>query len=270
MFYPAEMPFQITELSTTHVLDRTFTPDFYFDGEKHDFWEIVYVSDGKLEVTEDENVYIMSEHDIVFHAPNEFHRLRSADNTSPRVFNLSFRAEGELPKLLTGGILSLSAELHKEFMEIFSMLRDFVQFCNKQIPETPVAYEIGCRLSSFFLRLTRESQAKNSISTSAGARTYRSVVEMMHREVYSNLSLEEFSGRSFISVSYLKKLFARYAGISPKGYYANLRVAEAQKLLSTGIPISDVAEKLNFSSASYFTLFFKNHTGITPMQYRKK
>jgi len=269
MFYSVEMPFHITDLSN-HVLDRTFTSDFYFDGEKHDFWEIVYVAEGKLEVTEDEKVYIMSEHDMVFHAPNEFHRLRSADNTTPRVLNLSFRAEGTLPELLTGGILSLSSELHKEFLEIMSMLQDFVLFRRKRIVEAPSAYEIGCRLSAFLLRLIRESQAKDSISTSAGARTYRSVVELMHREVYSNLSLEDFAGRSFISVSYLKKLFGRYAGISPKGYYANLRVAVAQKLLRTGIPVSDVAEKLNFSSASYFTLFFKNQTGITPMQYRKK
>ncbi len=269
MFYPVETPFRITDLSN-QILDRRFSEDFYFDGEKHDFWEIVYVVDGKLEVTEDEKVYILGERDIVFHAPNEFHRLRSAENTCPRVLNISFRVQGDLPEHLKSGVLNLSSELHKEFLEIAEMLRDFVLFQRGKISKAVSAFEASCYLSAFFMQLLQESQTTDSLSTSNGAKTYSALVELMHKEIYSNLSLEEFAKKSFISVSYIKKLFNRYAGISPKSYYANLRTTEAQRLLLTDIPISDIAEKMNFSSASYFTLFFKNQTGCTPIQYRKR
>ena len=34
-----------------------WNPEFVFHGESHDFWEIVLVTDGAVEVTEDEKVY---------------------------------------------------------------------------------------------------------------------------------------------------------------------------------------------------------------------
>ena len=267
MFYQVEHKFQITEFFFT-VLDRRFPKHFDFDGEKHNFWEIVYVLDGKIEVTEDEKVYVMSERDILFHAPNEFHRVRSAEDTTPRVINVSFRADGDLPQYLKNGVLHLSSVLHSEYMEIVEML----QRCESQRAKNEYTdyFEVSCRMSAFFLRLIREGYAKDNFSTSAGARAYSFLVEMMHRETCNNLSLEDLAKKSFISISYIKKLFNHYAGISPKRYYTGLRVTEAQRLLLTDIPISEIAEKMNFSSASYFTLFFKEQTGYTPIKYRRE
>ena len=268
MFYPIDITFQITDFFQ-FVLDRRFPENFNFDGEKHNFWEIVYVLDGKLEVTEDEKVYIMGEKDIIFHAPNEFHCLRSAENTCPHVLNVSFRINGSLPEHLKNGVLHLSSVLHDEYIEIVNMLTACDLYNKNKMAEPLGVYEVNCRMSAFFIRLLRESQVTDSLSTSTGAQTYRSLVELMHKEVYNNLSLEDLAKKSYISVSYIKKLFKHYSGISPKSYYLNLRVSEAQKLLLSDISISDITEKMNFSSASYFTIFFKNQTGYTPMQYRK-
>lgn len=268
MFYPTEPTFQITDFFyKVHV--RRFSKNFNFDGEKHNFWEIVYVTDGKIEVTEDEKVYVLGEKDIIFHAPDEFHRIRSIENTCPRVLNVSFRANGDLPEFLKNGVMHLSSALHEEYTDIVSMLQSWKLHRNENAEKTINLFEISCRLSAFFMRLIRESKTKESLSSSVGARTYSSVVEMMHKEIYNNLSIEDFAKKNYISVSYIKKLFNHYAGISPKSYYSNLRISEAEKLLLSDIPISDVAEKMNFSSSSYFTLFFKSQTGYTPMQYRK-
>ncbi len=268
MFFPINNTFQITDFF--HIpLDRRFSENFNFDGEKHNFWEVVYVMDGKIEVTEDEKVYIMGERDIIFHSPNEFHCLRSAENTCPRVLNVSFRASGNLPKHLKNGVFHLSSALHDEYIKIVNMLNACDLYHKKDTADPLSLYEVSCLMSAFFIRLLRESQAKDSLSTSVGAQTYSSLVDLMHKEICNNLSLEDLAKKSYISVSYIKKLFRQYAGTSPKNYYINLRVSEAQKLLLTNIPISDIADKMNFSSAGYFTLFFKNQTGYTPTQYRK-
>jgi len=268
MFYSVDNKFKITDFY--HLLfDRKFSSNYNFDGEKHDFWEIVYVLEGKIEVTEDEKVYILGERDIIFHAPNEFHCLRSAENTSPRVLTLSFRIDGDLPEHLKNGVLHLSSSLHEEYIKIVGIVKEDDGYITRCTNDQMKLFEVSTRMSAFFLRLLHESHTKDSRSTSSGAKTYSCVVELMNKEVYSNLSIEDFAKKSYISVSYIKKLFRLYAGISPKSYYINLRVTEAQKLLISGIPISDVAEKMNFSSPSYFTLFFKNQTGYTPMEYRK-
>lgn len=261
MFYPINPAFQISEFYKL-VFDRRFPKDFHFDGEKHDFWEIVYVVDGKVEVTEDEKVYILGERDMVFHAPDEFHRLRSAESSCPRVMNISFRISGEMPEHLKNGVLHLSSALHEEYTRIVGELQDCIK-------KEDGFFGVSLSLSSFFMRLIHESHTKDSLSTSAGAQVYRTLVKLMHNEVYKNLSLEDFSKKSYISVSYIKKLFNHYAGIGPKSYYSSLRLIEAQKLLLSGFSATEVAEKLNFSSSGYFTIFFKNQTGYTPTQYRK-
>ena len=48
------------------------------------------------------------------------------------------------------------------------------------------------------------------------------------------------------------------------------RVHAAEKLLiSSSIPISDVAGKVGFADYNYFTRIFKAHTGMTPRNFRK-
>ncbi len=266
MFRTVNTSFQITEFFNK-VFDRRFSKDFTFLGEKHDFFEVVYVLDGIIEVTEDEKIYKMGERDIIFHAPNEFHRIRSDQNSSPHVLNVSFKLNGDLPQSLKEGVMHLSSALHEEYVKTVGMLAGVL----RESDGDPTAlFEISCRLSALFLRLSQESKATDSLCVTAGAKTYSAVVQMMQREVNRNLCAEDFAKANYISISYLKKLFYHYAGISPKSYYHNLRRTEAKRLLLSGATVSEVSESMNFSSPAYFTVFFKNQTGLTPTEYRKR
>ena len=104
--------------------------------------------------------------------------------------------------------------------------------------------------------------------TNASAIEYNKVVSDMARCVCEGYDLSTFAKRSSISLSYLKLLFSKYAGVSPKSYYTALRATEAARLLRTGMGVSDVAFHMSFASAAYFTLFFKKHFGITPQKYK--
>ena len=47
------------------------------------------------------------------------------------------------------------------------------------------------------------------------------------------------------------------------------RMLEARRLLlHTGLGVGAIAERLNFSDASYFVRFFKRHAGATPREFR--
>lgn len=89
-------------------------------------------------------------------------------------------------------------------------------------------------------------------------------MEAMKESVRENLSLEDIAQRKHTSVSYIKYLFHRYAGVGAKQYYATIRLNEAIKLLEEGEAVTEVSAKLNFSSPEYFSLFFKKQTGLPP------
>ena len=49
------------------------------------------------------------------------------------------------------------------------------------------------------------------------------------------------------------------------------RVDEAKKLLcGSSLPINTVSLHIGYSNFSYFTKMFKENTGLTPLEYRRK
>jgi two-component system response regulator YesN len=47
-------------------------------------------------------------------------------------------------------------------------------------------------------------------------------------------------------------------------------VRHAARLLDEGFSATEIADKMNFSSPNYFSVFFKKHTGTMPSEYKKK
>lgn len=99
---------------------------------------------------------------------------------------------------------------------------------------------------------------------------YQKLVETMRSALYENLTMQEIASRNAISLTTMKELFRKYAGIGPKHYYAEMRGIEALKLLEEGMDIVEIAEKMNYSSPNYFSVSFKNQFGAPPGQYRKE
>lgn len=248
-------------LSVNRVLEKTHD----YVGESHDFWEVVYVDDGEIEVTEDGNVYMLGEGDIIFHAPMEFHRIKSYGGTTPNVINLSFGLIGSYPRELLSGVFRLDEVGRKEFIKISNYIREWLK---EEEPDPFLGQELAARWLSFMLRLARSYEPEQKKLSAERVSTYKRCIEIMNEEIYNNVSVAEVADRMFVSVSYVKVLFARYAGVSPKTYYTTLRVNESKKMLAEGKSVREIAERMNFSTPGYFSVFFKKHTGMTPKHYK--
>ena len=108
------------------------------------------------------------------------------------------------------------------------------------------------------------------MSTTKSAQEYRKIVEAMRRGLHKNLTLSDLSKECHVSVSYIKTLFQTQVGISPKLFYTQLRRTEALRLLMGGVPVGEVAERMNFSSPNYFSSFMKKHLGMPISEYLRK
>ena len=237
-------------------------PHFAFTGEQHVFWEIVLVLKGKVTVTEDEKLYTLSENQIIFHGPMEFHRIASAEGTCPEVLVMSFLATGQLPEALKDGVFTLRPEQIRTYREIFQQTqRLLTASC-----EDPYQSQETAQLLAAFLIQTGRKTAENALLSSPAGELYRKLVQEMHKQIAENRTLEQLAASCGVSVSYMKLLFQQFAGMPPKTYYNRLRLQEAQRLLVLGKTVREVAETLNFSSASYFASFYKRMTDKKPSQ----
>ena len=249
-----------------NALNQTFSKEFDFKGESHNFIEAVYVASGSVQITEDEKVYILNEGDIIFHAPMEFHCLKSYGNTSPNIRNLSFTVSGNLPNIIFDGVYHLTSEQQVTFLKCFDLAWQYET--SEKISKYMGQYILS-NLYSLLIDICTELEVQDAFSAETSARTYTEIVTTMQEALYKNFSLYEFASSNNISVSYLKKLFIRYANVSPKTFYNSLRIKEACRLLAVGLSVSAIAEKMNFSSPNYFSLFFKKHLGCTPIEYKR-
>ena len=83
----------VQKVVTIHY--QALEKNYSFPEEKHDFWEIVYIDKGRVQVRSDDENLILSQGEIVFHRPNEFHSIKALDS-SPNFFVVSFVCKSPL------------------------------------------------------------------------------------------------------------------------------------------------------------------------------
>lgn len=81
----------------------------------------------------------------------------------------------------------------------------------------------------------------------------------------SNSELAEIAG---ISEVYLRRLFQKQFGVSPKQYILDMRIKKAEQFLTTNMRINDIAEKCGYASVYHFSRSFRQYTGASPTEYR--
>ena len=251
-----ESKFTIDELFSS--FDYHWDKYFTYAGERHNSWEIIYVLSGEVESVEEGRVYVLHEGDMLLHAPMEFHKIRSSGGTDPHLYILSFSTAGEIPRSLKEGIFNLSQAQHKHYIKCFAL----AQKCSSGNASEYEGQLCALHLSAFLIELSF-NQGHSTLLDTPSAKEYHKAVRAMKQSVCENITLNELSNRCNISISYLKSLFKKYAGISPKNYYNNMRYDEALRLLKSGLSGAQTAERLNFSSESYFS-FFMNHQKDQP------
>ncbi len=250
-----------------NILKQRHEKNFVYDGEYHDFIEMALLVKGRIEETENENIYTLHPGDMIFHAPMEFHKMKSVGNTPPTIYRVSCVIKGRVPSNLFDGVFSLNSEEKTFFMKFVDSAHNAL---NKDVPSAFETQLLADELSSFILRLCLNKTANDKVSDSSGAKLFKTLASEMNENVHNNITLTELSGKFNISVSYVKNLFYKYSGISPKKYYSRLRLIETIKMLEEGLSPAEITEKMNFSSVSHFSVFFKENMGISPSKYRKE
>ncbi len=91
------------------------------------------------------------------------------------------------------------------------------------------------------------------------------------REHYSeNIGRNEIGAAFFLVPEYLAKMYKKKTGQNLKDFINEYRLSQAKRLLkNSDMKVSDVAMEVGFDNFSYFSTLFKQHTGMTPNEYRK-
>lgn len=96
-------------------------------------------------------------------------------------------------------------------------------------------------------------------------------MEFMQDHLDLNLSLEDIARQAGQSVSSYSKMFRKITGETPIDYHIQLKMRKACEMLDqTKMRVSEISEVLGYSDPCYFSRYFKNFQGCSPLQYRKQ
>jgi len=84
-----------------------------------------------------------------------------------------------------------------------------------------------------------------------------------------NIDRDDVAAVAFITPNYLSKQFRSKMGMNLREYINQIRVEEAKRLLlSTNLPVSEVAGMAGYENISYFSTVFRKRTGMSPVDWR--
>ena len=272
MFYIPENYFKIKSINSIYT--RNYGKDFYFKGESHNFWEMVYVEKGTLTIAEDENIYELSSGQAIFHAPMEFHRFWAKKTQPATVFKIiSFDLETNIDHNLSKGVFSVTGRLSEMFEDLYIQIESSFEhsvFVEKKENNSSVDEMLAFKmLETFLLSVISESSPEYIRDVSLPAQRYTCVINFMNDNICENLLLDDIAEGTHLSTSYIKKIFKIYAGYGVMHYFTRLKIIHSLKLIAKGMSIKDISEKLSFSSPNYYTAVFKREMGILPTKYRQ-
>lgn len=93
----------------------------------------------------------------------------------------------------------------------------------------------------------------------------------MQENLEQQLTLKQMARYAGYSESYFYRQFVRQTSLSPINYFIHLKINKAAVyLLKTTMTISQIAAKLGFGSADYFSRTFKRIVGISASDFRKQ
>ncbi|WP_134702288.1 response regulator [Ammoniphilus sp. YIM 78166] len=122
-------------------------------------------------------------------------------------------------------------------------------------------------------RITTEeaSREKNGLPHPNELSTIDQVIAYIKRNMPGEVTLQDTAAAVHLNPSYLSHLFKQQTKTNFIDFVLNLRMEEAQKLLSTtSLRISEIAERLGYNDTSYFSHSFKRMVGQTPSDFRKE
>ena len=95
--------------------------------------------------------------------------------------------------------------------------------------------------------------------------------ELLNQSIYSPLTLQTICEHFNLSKSYICRIYKDYTGVGIMKKLSELKLKEAKKLLRQDtMNISQTADKLAYSGIHNFTRAFKNFTGVSPTDYKKR
>lgn len=263
-----------------------YMSDFAFPGESHDFWEIVCVDKGMIDVIAGDKRIPLKRGSIIFHKPGEFHNIITNGEVAPNLVVIGFECHSPCMKAFEGKLLTVS-DTERELLAriIIEARNSFAGRMDDPYQEelvrlpSPLAFGaeqmIANYLEELIIHLYRryvenpgQFGTKRQPETQIKSDAYNRIVRYMEEHIGERLSLDTICHDTLTGRSQLQKIFREAHGCGVIDYFSTMKIEAAKQLIRDNhLNFTEISDRLGYTSVHYFSRQFKKLTGMTPSEY---
>ncbi|GIP37735.1 hypothetical protein J31TS4_10150 [Paenibacillus sp. J31TS4] len=275
---PAIVSFHYTEL----------TKDYVYPGERHEFWEFLYMDKGEAEIRSGDRTYLLRQGDLVFYTPGDFHTMRANGVVAPNVMIVCFECASPAMAFFQGQSFRLGDPERALLAQLLSEGRTAFDPPVDKPGHTPLRPGKSVRFAAeqmirlylelLLIRLIRIHSSprpgRTRLSTQAreqeDALLAADIAAYLREHPASRPTIAELSRRFLVGATQLKTVFKQETGATITEFHSRLRIEQAKAWMrEESFTYTQIAEKLGYGSIHYFSRHFKKCTGMTPSEYDK-
>lgn len=280
----------IEHLISFHYFE--YAKGFVFDGEQHDFWEILYVDKGEVEVRADDIIHTLQQGNMIFHKPEEFHtvHVRQA-HKPPNLIVIAFACRSEVMVQLENKVVSLG---DKERNLLSNIIQEGFQaflppFDSPSVhllernPSAPFGSEqlIKSYLETLLITLIRKKDGASAQETTklkqsslqkekAEHQLVQKISDYLSEHLADSFTLDHLCQTFHLGKSRMKELFQSQKGMGVMEAFKQLKIEQAKSYMrEEAFNITQIASLLGYTSIHYFSRDFKKTVGMAPSDYAK-
>ena len=244
---------------------------------------IFYVLSGEAKILIGEHGYSMAAHTVFYCAGGSTYTISSPGvdliclnfdlTQSDRQRELPYSpvriSKDPLPPANICSVEDQPALNHHILLESGAPCREILDGILEEFATRRILYRetVGVLLKGLLVQLLRCS----AVTASQSTRAVETILDHIHAHYDQPMSNALFSQLTGYHEYYLNRLFSKYTGSTIHQYILDVRISHAKKiLLNTDLPLAEVAEQVGFNSNTYFSSYFRQVTGRSPAQFRKK
>jgi YesN/AraC family two-component response regulator len=126
------------------------------------------------------------------------------------------------------------------------------------------------RLREHIQRLLPEEDQVSERPHSAPPPLVHRMLELVHQHYAESITLQKCARTLGRNAAYLSSLFAQAVGLPFKVYLTELRLEKSKELLvDPNLNVNEVAQAVGYAGADRFRITFKQHTGLSPRDWRE-
>jgi len=199
--------------------------------------------------------------------PGEWHRFRPDPKTGWTEIWIEF--QGLVPNALSGGGQlgeGMVAQAGATAAGLWVAMDAVLQRVRSSLPGAdPSLAALAMEALAAWFRVCHPSRPSADVNQALSA-----AVQILNREYCGHVDLEALARRVGMSYSVFRRTFRKFTGFAPWEYVQHMRLANARHCLATSeVSLTELADKLGFSSPFHLSLAFKEKFGISPAIWRK-